>query len=222
MKPKTWTVAVVIALVLAMTGLSLYVVSLNKSAVNNGSGQSESTIWPLPSSHETFTDMTTAVYSVATDFAHMKDVVVDNSGKVSANTWAVLLQSGSAGPRTTVYLTKRSSDNSWWVTSAVAQDIVLGTPKWNSTVKSPFHVTGLSTAFEAVVNGQVLSRQNGKSLTKFTAMGGSNGIVGAFSTVVSIPQVRRTTNATLLLYEVSAKDGSVTEFSASPIVANPK
>ena len=44
MKPKTWTVAVVIALVLAMTGLSLYVVSLNKSAVNNGSGQSESTI----------------------------------------------------------------------------------------------------------------------------------------------------------------------------------
>lgn len=161
---------------------------------------------------------------MATDFGHMANVVIDNSGRVSGDTWVVLLQSGATGPRTSVYVTERASDHSWWVTSVSAQDIVIGYPKWQSAVSNPFRVTGLSTAFEATVNGTVSSRTSGRTLKRFRAMGGADGIVGAFSATIAVPSSStgvKSTSATIMLYEVSAKDGSVMEFSAAPLTINP-
>ena len=218
MKLKFWTVLVVAVLLVALVSTTVYVANLKTTSAS--SFQQTSTIWPLASSHETFTDLTTAATSVATDFAHMKDVVIDNSARVSPDTWEVLLQSGASGPRTRVYLVQRPADHTWWVTSATAQDIVLGTPKWQTEVANPFRVTGLSTAFEATVNGTLLSRETGTVLKEFTTMGGANGIVGAFSKSISVPATAlgaKTMPATILLYEISAKDGSVMEFSASPL-----
>lgn len=221
MKSKTWTTIVLATLVAAIGAVTLYVVTLTPRSAQSSS--KIVSIWPLPASHRTFTDVTTAALSVATDFGHMANVVIDNSGRVSGDTWVVLLQSGATGPRTSVYLTERASDQSWWVTSVSAQDIVLGYPKWQSAVSNPFHVTGLSTAFEATVNGTVSSRTSGQMLKRFTAMGGANGIVGAFSATIAVPSSStgvKSTSATIMLYEVSAKDGSVMEFSAAPLTIN--
>jgi len=172
--------------------------------------------WPLATTGTTFTSPTSAAYSLATKYAGMKNVVIDSSLQSSEETWTVVLQSGQTGPHTTVTLVKDPSTKTWWVTYAVAQDITLESPHWNQVVSSPIHLSGQSTAFEALINGAIRLRATAKSESYFYAMGGANGILGTFSKTISL--VRSAGHPLVIfLKELSAKDGGVLEFSAVPI-----
>lgn len=175
----------------------------------------DGSMWPLYSVKNPFMTPDAAAYSLATDFVGMSNIVIDSSRATSDNTWNVVLQSGSGGAPTTVSLAKRAVDNSWWVTAASARDVTISSPGWNAKVSGPVRVSGQSSAFEAVVNGVVFDRETGKVLRSFTAMGGSNGIIGTYSTTVSV--FSTSSHAAAIMMSIrSAKDGKIVEFSLCP------
>jgi hypothetical protein len=108
---------------------------------------------------------------------------------------------------TVVYLA-RAADATWWVTRSATADIVVTSPVAGALVTSPTHLAGRSVAFEGVVNVQVRDDIAAQPLVNTTVSGGATGM-GPFSARVSF-STPASSYGDLVLYERSAKDGSVT------------
>jgi hypothetical protein len=116
------------------------------------------------------------------------------------------------GAVTSILVRELTLANSWWVIGASCTDIVVAAPSSSESISSPVKLRGRSTAYEAVVNVEV--RQDGTlaPLKSDTVMGGSMGVMGAFtkSMAFTVPSSR---GGALLFRTLSAKDGHVIEAS---------
>ena len=122
------------------------------------------------------------------------------------------MQSSSGGPVTTVLVRILTPHDTWWVLGASTPNLQLQTPKTLETISSPVTISGKSTAFEATVNVQI--RQDGEltPLKETIVMGGSNDVLGPFSSTVEYSTPAATAGA-IVLKTVSAKDGNTSEAS---------
>ena len=115
---------------------------------------------------------------------------------------------------------KLTSAQNWWVLGAATHDAQLSKPATLEKISSPVMLTGMSTAFEAVVN--VAIREDGvlTPLCSDVVMGGSMGTMSEFSKSLSF--VKPSTTAGAIVFRIlSAKDGSVVAAAAQRIGFKP-
>ncbi|MEI6701196.1 MAG: Gmad2 immunoglobulin-like domain-containing protein, partial [Actinomycetota bacterium] len=111
-------------------------------------------------------------------------------------------------------------DSSWWVLGSVAPDIQVPKPAALESIAPPVTLSGMSTAFEAVVNVELYQDNSLIPMAATTVMGGSMGMMGPFSGFFSFPKPTEH-SGTLVFRTYSAKDGSVIEASSLRVAFAP-
>ena len=96
---------------------------------------------------------------------------------------------------------------------SAAPDIHVTKPAALETISSPVTLSGMSTAFEAVVNVELYQDNSLVPIAATTVMGGSMGMMGPFTASFSFPKPTQHAG-TLVFRTYSAKDGSVIEASS--------
>jgi hypothetical protein len=142
----------------------------------------------------------------------MTDPVVGAYRAGDTRSGEVPVRGSAGGPETTVLVRQVTSDASWWVIGAATQDITINMPSTLARVSSPFSISGVSTAYEAVVNISLREDDVSTPLATGTTMGGSMGQLGPFHSSLAF-QTPTSTYGALVLYTISAKDGSVASAS---------
>ncbi len=143
----------------------------------------------------------------------MKHPILERYRAGDTRSGEIPIRATATGPVTTVLVRQLARDTSWWVLGAVSDAIVINQPSARSAVRSPFVLTGVSTAFEGVVNVTLRSDALASPLVQTTVMGGANGVMGPFRATLDFASTS-SRYGVLVLYTRSAKDGSVTEASA--------
>ena len=121
------------------------------------------------------------------------------------------VQPSAAGPETTVLVRKLGSDSSWWVLGAGTAAIRLTEPVWNASITSPVTLKGTAMAYEGTVQTQVREDDNSKPLGDGYVTGRGDAM-GPFSGSLVFTKATSKYGA-VVLFTVSAKDGSVMEAS---------
>ena len=170
-------------------------------------------LWPSRTSAIRYASPSGAARAFAEHVLKMTAPVLRPFQQGDTRSGEVPLQSTPSGPVTTVLVRQLTSDDSWWVIGAIASDITIETPTALTAVTSPLRVSGRSTAYEAVVNLALYIDGSTQALATGTAMGGSMGVVGPYQTTMHYT-LSHPSDGTLVVYERSAKDGSVLEASA--------
>ncbi len=169
-------------------------------------------VWPPASSSLRFTTPTAAALDFATSVLGMTSPSPSAFQQGDARSGEVPLIAVTHGPVTTVFVRQLTSDGTWWVLGSACATISIANPRALERVASPLTVKGESTAFEGVVNYSLFQDDTEAPLASGTTMGGSNGVMGAFSAALhfAAPSHRF---GTLMVYTRSAKDGSVLDAS---------
>jgi len=137
-------------------------------------------VWPL-------SDATT----YATPEAAAQSFVVEYLGMTNARVGATngnvveIFGNSRASIRTLVDVVDSSAG--WVVVGARADEIVVDQPQPYADPSSPMTVSGTSTAFEAQLGLQLRLAGSSTVVGEGTAMGGSNGEMGPFSTTMDVP-----------------------------------
>ena len=121
------------------------------------------------------------------------------------------VQPSATGPETTVLVRKLGADNSWWVLGAGTAAIRLAEPVWNASITSPVTLKGTAMAYEGTVQTQVREDDNSKPLGEGYVTGRGDAM-GPFSGSLAFTKATSKFGA-VVLFTVSAKDGSVVEAS---------
>ena len=121
------------------------------------------------------------------------------------------VQPSATGPETTVLVRKLGSDNSWWVLGAGTAAIRLTEPVWNASITSPVTLKGTAMAYEGTVQTQVREDDNSKPLGEGYVTGRGDAM-GPFNGSLAFTKASSKYGA-VVLFTVSAKDGSVMEAS---------
>ena len=138
-------------------------------------------IWPFPNSSTSFATPEAAAQSFVVDYLGMTNARVG-----ATNGGAVEVFGNSRASIRTVVDTVDSSAG-WVVVGARADEIVIDQPQPNADPTDPMTVSGTSTAFEAQLGLQLRLVGGSDAVSTSTAMGGSNGEMGPFSTTISVP-----------------------------------
>jgi len=169
-------------------------------------------IWPTIASSIRYATPTAAARGFALAYLHMTDPVVGAYRAGDTRSGEVPLRGSAGGLETTVLVRQVASDASWWVIGAATQDITINVPSTLALVSSPFTIAGVSTAYEAVVNVSLREDDVSTPLATGTTKGGSMGQLGPFRTSLAF-QTPTSMYGALVLYTISAKDGSVASAS---------
>jgi hypothetical protein len=174
--------------------------------------QPDTAVWPFAVEGTRSSDPVSAARSFAVTFLGFVDPVLGAFQQGDSRSGEVAVQANSTGPVTTVIVRMLTPDNTWWVLGASTPNLQIQTPKTLESISSPVMLSGQTTAFEATVNVQI--RQDGvlAPLKKDIVMGGSNGVMGPFSKMVSFTKPTAKAGA-IVLETLSAKDGSISEAS---------
>jgi hypothetical protein len=169
-------------------------------------------VWPTTASGVLYTDPVAAARGFAVDFVGFVDPVVGEFKQGDSRSGEVDIRPNATGPITTVFVRQLSGSDSWWVLGAATPNIVMDQPATGSTVSSPAHLTGTSTAFEA--NVAVSVREDGQraEIGHGFVMGGSNGEMGPFDGTVAFTTPSAPQGA-VVMYTVSMENGQVWEAS---------
>jgi len=174
--------------------------------------QTATAIWPTIASLVRYATPAAAASGFALAYLHMTDPVVGAYRAGDTRSGEVPVRGSAGGPETTVLVRQVTSDASWWVIGAATQDITINMPSTLARVSSPFSISGVSTAYEAVVNISLREDDVSTPLATGTTMGGSMGQLGPFHSSLTF-QTPTSTYGALVLYTISAKDGSVASAS---------
>ncbi|HUZ39855.1 MAG TPA: Gmad2 immunoglobulin-like domain-containing protein [Acidimicrobiales bacterium] len=174
--------------------------------------QMTTAIWPTIASSVRYATPTAAAGGFALAYLHMTDPVVGAYRAGDTRSGEVPVRSSAGGPETTVLVRQVASDASWWVIGAATQDITINMPSTLARVNSPLTIAGVSTAYEAVVNISLREDDVSTPLATGTTMGGSMGQLRPFHRTLAF-QTPTSTYGALVLYTISAKDGSVASAS---------
>ena len=123
----------------------------------------------------------------------------------------VPVQPSTTGPETTALVRQLGSDNSWWVLGAATATISLTEPVWNASITSPVTLKGTAMAYEGTVETQVREDDTSKPLGEGYVTGRGDAM-GPFSGSLAFTKATSKYGA-VVLYTISAKDGSVVEAS---------
>lgn len=169
--------------------------------------------WPTASSSLRYSSPSAAALGFAKSVLHMASPVARAFQQGDTRSGEVPIVTTANGPVTTVLVRQLTSDNTWWVLGSACAAVNIALPHALNTVSSPLTLTGQSTAFEAVINYSLYQDDVTAPLVTGTTMGGSNGVMGPFSTTLhfAAPTHRY---GVLVVCTRSAKDGSVLEASA--------
>lgn len=174
--------------------------------------QSLTAIWPFATSPLRFTGPVAAARSFAVDYLGFTAPIVGAFQAGDARSGEVQVRSSARGAITTVFVRQLDATNTWWVLGCSTGNLQITRPSALEVLTSPFTITGQSTAYEAVVNVELRVDGSLTPIVKTTMMGGSMGVMGPFSKVISF--VKPTVpGGALVLKTYSAKDGSVVEAS---------
>jgi len=147
----------------------------------------------------------------ATDYLHMVNPVIGQFRQGDSRSGEVPVQPSTTGPKTTVLVRQLGSDNSWWVLGAGTPAISLTEPVWNAPITSPVTLKGTAMAYEGTVQTQVREDDNSKPLGEGYVTGRGDAM-GPFNGSLAFQKATSKYGA-VVLFTVSAKDGSVMEAS---------
>ena len=169
-------------------------------------------VWPTTMSGTRYETPAAAAQGFATSFLHMAGPIVGTFQQSSTGSGQVPIQATGTGPVTTVAVSRLGSDQSWWVTGSSTPDIRLTQPTSGALVSSPVMLAGSAQAFEGVVKTQVREDDNTQPI--------GDGVVTAGMAMTPFTgsvtySAARTKYGALVLFTVSAKDGSVVEASVT-------
>ena len=174
-------------------------------------------IWPFAGGGG-FTSPEQAAKTFAVDYLGMTLAVVhgthDEGGAV---TDVDVVPNGGAAARTVVRTTRDAAGH-WVVIGARADEIVLDKPAADDALASSLVISGRSTAFEAQIAIELRPYNSSEPILRTSAMGGSNGEIGPFSTTITPPSIDQP--LVLLVYEADASDrGKMTKATVIPLDA---
>lgn len=169
--------------------------------------------WPTSSSAIRYSTPTAAALGFARSVLHMTSPVARTFQQGDTRSGEVPIVTTANGPMTTVLVRQLTSDNSWWVVGSACASVNITLPHALEAVSSPLSLTGQSTAFEAVINYSLYQDDVTSPLVSGTTMGGSNGVMGPFSTTLTFAAPTHHYGV-MVVYTRSAKDGSVLAASA--------
>lgn len=223
MKRFWWILVVVVAVAGVAYGVERGVtssttttsVASTTSSVATTSSVPDSTwtaVWPRAQS-AAYATPAAAARAFATQFLSMRAPVLGSFQRGDSRSGEVAVTPYHGGPVTTVLVRQLTSSNAWWVLGASTHDITIQQPRALSTVGTTFVISGQSTAYEAVVNVSLWSDQVSTPVLRTTVMGGSMGVMGHFQKTLKV--VGHPGLATLVMYVISAKDGSVVAASTA-------
>ena len=184
------------------------------------STQPQTAIWPFASSHTRFTTPVSAARSFAVTYLGFTNPLVGSFQAGDNQSGEFSVRATASGQVTTIMVRKLTRAQNWWVLGAATHDAQLSKPATLEKISSPVMLTGMSTAFEAVVN--VAIREDGvlTPLCSDVVMGGSMGTMSEFSKSLSF--VKPSTTAGAIVFRIlSAKDGSVVAAAAQRIGFKP-
>lgn len=166
-------------------------------------------VWPLESSSTTFATPQDAARSFAVDYLGMTNArvgeatTVDSPPGLPAMTVDVFPNARSTA-RTAVSVVQ-SGPTGWVVIGANADEIVVDDPRPGGAIESPLSVSGRGTAFEGQLGLEVRSVGSANVVATGTAMTGSNGEIGPFSTTIDPPATDQP--LVLIVFEADASGG---------------
>ena len=168
-------------------------------------------VWPTAASSTRYQTPEAAALGFATDYLHMVNPVIGQFRQGDSRSGEMPVQPSATGPETTVLVRKLGSDNSWWVLGAGTATIRLTEPVWNASITSPVTLKGTAMAYEGTVQTQVREDDSSKPLGEGYVTGRGDAM-GPFSGSLAFTTATSKYGA-VVLYTVSAKDGSVVEAS---------
>lgn len=229
MGSRRWLLVVALVVVVAVAGFAAgYAVHSTTTATTSTTSTTSTTptnttnslpdptwvaVWPSASSSLRYATPTAAALGFAHAVLRMRAVTTGPFAQGDSRSGEVSVRTTPAGPLTTVLVRQLTSDNSWWVLGASADQLSIAEPGALETISSPLFVTGSSTAFEGVINDALYQDGVTTPLAAGTAMGGSNGVVAPYATTLTFAAPTHPYGV-LVVFARSAKDGSVLAASA--------
>ncbi len=165
-------------------------------------------VWPLASSSTRYASAAAAVRGFAAQLLSSSTPVLGTPNHASTSRVVVPVQTNAGGPVTLVDVRQLSVDRTWWVMMASTSDITVSSPSSLSVVTSPIRLSGSGVAFEGVINVSLRGDLSSTPLMSLTVRGGGTQSAPFHTSIVFSPGQSRAGD--LILYERSAKDGSVT------------
>jgi nucleoid-associated protein YgaU len=95
--------------------------------------------------------------------------------------------------------------------------ITIRQPQAHDIVDDPIQISGIATAFEAVVSVRIRDG-NGAILVNDTFMAGGTGTFANFQVTVPLPGIPPTPNGSVILFEESAENGQPIHVVSVPVV----
>jgi hypothetical protein len=174
--------------------------------------QPDSAVWPFASTATRFATPLLAAETFVVDYLGFTSPIIEPFQQGDTRSGEVPVKATLNGAVTTVLVRQLTSDQSWWVIGAVSGNIQLTSPSALQAIGNPVLLKGTSTAYEAVVNVQIRQDDTLAPLVRSTVMGGSMGVMGPFSKSIAY-KTPTSTGGAIVMYTLSAKDGSVQEAS---------
>jgi hypothetical protein len=174
--------------------------------------QPETAIWPFASTVTRFGDPVLAAQAFVTSYLGFVNPIMGAFEQGDSHSGEVLVRATPAGPVTTVMVRQLTPANSWWVLGASCPDIIVTAPSSPVRISSPVVVQGRSTAYEAVVNVEILQDGTFAPLKTDVVMGGSMGVMGPFKKSIAFASPSSRAGA-LSFRTIAPKDGHVIEAS---------
>ncbi len=169
--------------------------------------------WPTASSSLRYRTPSAAALGFARAVLHMATPQARAFQQGDTRSGEVPIVTSPTGPVTTVLVRQLTSDNTWWVLGSACAAVNITSPHALDTITSPLSLSGESTAFEAVINYSLYQDNDAKALVSGTTMGGANGVMAPFKKTITFATPTQRYGV-LVVYTLSAKDGSVLEASA--------
>jgi hypothetical protein len=225
MAPRRWFSVVVAVVVIAAGAFAAgYLAHSSTTTTSTSSTSTPATTtsapeptwvatWPTAASTIRYRTPSAAALGFARAVLHMTTPQARAFQQGDTRSGEVPIVTSPTGPVTTVLVRQLTSDNTWWVLGSACAAVNITAPHALDTVSSPMALTGESTAFEAVINYSLYQDNVATPLATGTTMGGANGVMGPFSTTLSFATPTQHYGV-LVVYTLSAKDGSVLEASA--------
>ena len=172
-------------------------------------------VWPDPGGTLRYGTPEDAADGFAEDFAGFTDPVYGEFMQGDSRSGELEVRPVADGAVTTVLL-RQLSDGQWYAIGATSSEIQLDVPAGGEMISAPVALSGLSRAFEATVNVEVRAHGTAEPLGTGIVMGGSGPDLAPFSGSIQWDNPG-TGGGVLLLFESSAKDGSVWTAAAVPV-----
>ena len=173
-------------------------------------------VWPVAASGTRYVDPVAAARGFAVDFIGFRDPVVGVPTMVTDRSVVVELRPDATGPVTYVQLHQLDGADTWWVTGATTAALGATQPVSGETITSPVHLVGQSTAFEATFRAEDREDGNPTPLATSPVMGGSNGEMGPYDTVL-VYATPSSQYGTVVLVIPSMKDGRPLQVSVTRV-----